>query len=36
MDGPLGSDEIWQNHIDQHDPNNVVVELPRTLYAEIR
>jgi hypothetical protein len=32
----LGSDEIWQNHIDQHDPNNVVAELPRTLYAEIR
>ena len=32
----LGSDEMWQIHIDQHDPNNVVVELPRTLYAEIR
>ena len=32
----LGSDEMWQIHIDQHDPNYVVVELPRTLYAEIR
>ena len=31
-----GPDEIWQNHIDQHDPNFDVTELPRHLYAEIR
>ena len=31
-----GPDEIWQNHIDQHDPNFDATELPRHLYAEIR
>ena len=31
-----GPDEIWQNHIDQHDPNFDATDLPRHLYAEIR
>ena len=31
-----GPDEIWQNHINQHDPNFDATELPRHLYAEIR